>query len=148
MCPREWDAQSSPGFWDINRSPNLGQMTRPKTCQIVDLAVLTDQRVKLKESKKIDQYLDLATELKKIMEHEDDSATDYNWCTWNNPQRIGKRTGRLGNKRTNRDHPEYSIIKIGQNTEKSPGDLRKLAVIQTPEKNHQLTWVWKLSNSG
>ena len=27
------------------------------------------------------------------------------------------------------DHPNYSIIKFGQNTEKSPGDLR-LAVIQ------------------
>ena len=36
------------------------------------------------------------------------------------------------------DHPSYNIIENGQNTEKSPGDLRRLAVIQTPEKNHQL----------
>ena len=36
----------------------------------------------------------------------------------------------------------YSIIKIDQNTEKSPRDLRRLAVIQTPVKNHQLTLVW------
>ena len=28
---------------------------------------------------------------------------------------------------------------IGQNTETSPGDLRRLAVTQTQEKNHQLT---------
>ena len=24
------------------------------------------------------------------------------------------------------DHPTYSIVEIGQNTEKSPGDLRRL----------------------
>ena len=44
---------------------------------------------------------------------------------------IGTRTGGLGNKRTSRDHPNYSIIEIGQNTEKSPGDLKRLAVTQT-----------------
>ena len=32
-----------------------------------------------------------------------------------------------------------SIVEIGQNTEKSPGDLRRLAVTQTPVENHQLT---------
>ena len=36
------------------------------------------------------------------------------------------------------DHPNYYIIENGQNTEKSPGDLRRLAVAQTPVKNHQL----------
>ena len=30
------------------------------------------------------------------------------------------------------------IIENGQNTEKSPRDLRRLAVTQTPVKNHQL----------
>ena len=39
------------------------------------------------------------------------------------------------------DHPEERIIKIGQNTEKSPGDLRRLAVTQTLVKNHQRTLV-------
>ena len=32
----------------------------------------------------------------------------------------------------------YCIIENGQNTEKSPGDLRRLAVTQTPVKDHQL----------
>ena len=32
-----------------------------------------------------------------------------------------------------------SIVENGQNTEKSPGDLRRLAVTQTSMKNHQLT---------
>ena len=27
--PREWDVQSSQGFWDANGSANLGQTTRP-----------------------------------------------------------------------------------------------------------------------
>ena len=35
--------------------------------------------------------------------------------------------------------PNYSIVKIGQNTEKSPGYLMRLAVTQTPAENHQLT---------
>ena len=39
------------------------------------------------------------------------------------------------------DHPNHGIIEIGQNTEKSPGDLRRLAVTQTPGKDHQLTLV-------
>ena len=37
------------------------------------------------------------------------------------------------------DHPNYSIIEKGQNTEKSPGDLRRLAVTQTRVEDHQLT---------
>ena len=44
-------------------------------------------------------------------------------------------------KRTCRDHQNYSTVEIGQNTEKSPGDLRRLAVTQTPVENHQLTLV-------
>ena len=45
------------------------------------------------------------------------------------------------------DHPNYSIVEIGQNTEKSPGDLRKLAVTQTLVRNHRLTSCQKLSRS-
>ena len=37
-----------------------------------------------------------------------------------------------------RDHPDYSIVEISQNTKKSAGDLRRLAVSQTPVENHQL----------
>ena len=52
---------------------NPGQKTRlnqPKkkkrNCKIVDFAVPADPRIKLKESKKKDKYLDLARELKKL----------------------------------------------------------------------------------
>ena len=46
-----------------------------------------------------------------------------------------KATRGLENKRTSGDYPNYYIIEIGQNTEKSPGDLRRLAV--TTMKDHQ-----------
>ena len=35
-------------------------------------------------------------------------------------------TGGTGNPRKNRDDPDHSILKIGYNPEKSPGDLRRL----------------------
>ena len=41
------------------------------------------------------------------------------------------------------DHLIGSIIEISQNTEKSPGDMRKLAVTQSQVKNHQLKTEWK-----
>ena len=59
-------------------------------------------------------------------------------CPWYCHKRFMKGTGGLGNKRMSGDHPNY-IIKIGQNTEESPGDLRRLPVTQTPMRNHQLT---------
>ena len=58
-------------------------------------------------------------------------------------KKIVKKTGGLRNKRTRGDHPGYSFIKVGQNTEKGPGNLRKLAVTQTSVEDHQLTPVWK-----
>ena len=76
------------------------------------------------------------------MEHEGDGEGNCDWCTWD--RRIGKGTGWLVNKRTSRDHPNYRIIKIGQNTEKSPRDLRRLAVTQIPLRNQQLTLVWNI----
>ena len=64
------------------------------------------------------------------MEHESDGYANCNWSIRN--KWMVKGTGRQGNKRTRRDHPYNSIIKNGQNTEKSPGDLKRLAIAQTP----------------
>ena len=58
-------------------------------------------------------------------------------------QRIIKGTGGLGDKRTSEDHSNYYIIENGKIAEKSPGDLRILAVTQTPVKDHQLKLMWK-----
>ena len=70
------------------------------------------------------------------MEDEGNVYTNCDWCSWYSHQRINKGTGGLGNKRR---LIIIKIIEIGQNTEKSPGDLRKLAVTPTPVKNHQPT---------
>ena len=80
---------------------------------------------------------------KKAVEHEGDSDTNYNWRTWNGSQRFDKETGRLENRRTNRDHQVHHIVEIGQNTEKSPGHLRRLTITQIPVKDYQLTLMGK-----
>ena len=89
---------------------------------------MDDYSVKLKESEKRDKYKDLARELKKTLEHENDGNSNCNWNTKHGHQRIGTGTGGLGNRSTSRDLPGFSIVKIGENTKKSPGDLRRHAV--------------------
>ena len=73
------------------------------------------------------------------MEHKSDDCTNCDWCFWHNNERIIKKPGGLGSWRTDRDYQNDSI------TEKSPGDLRRLGLTQTPVKNHQLTLMWKNS---
>ena len=76
--------------------------------------------------------MELARELKKTVEHESD---DYTNCgSWYSHQRIRTRTGGHGNNGTGGDCPNYSIVEIGQNTEKSPVDLRRLPVPNSSEK--------------
>ena len=94
----------------------------------MDFAVPADHRVKFKESEKKDKYLDLVRELKKTVEYENDSDTNCNWYTRYSHRRIDTGTRGLGNMMTSGDYPNYCIIEIGQNTEKSPEDLRGLAV--------------------
>ena len=131
----------------VFRSPGLFSVFWPiltrlwSNSRIVDFVVSADHRLKRKGSEKRDKYLDLARELKKnTMEHEGDGDTNCNLHTRHSPQSIGIGTRGLGNKRTSADPPNYSIVEIAQNTKKSPGDLRRLAVTQTPVKDHQLVW--------
>ena len=62
------------------------------------------------------------------MEHEGNIDTDCNWCARKSPQRLDKGTRILRNQRISRDHSDNSIIKIRQNTEKGPGNLRRFVV--------------------
>ena len=119
-------------LWDVNiqtdhlipvRRPDLIIINKKKKriCKIVDFAVPADHRINLKECKKKDKYLDLARELKKL---------------WNMKVTIvpivigafGTITKGL-----------LKGLENGKNPEMSPGDLRRLAVTQTPVKNHQPT---------
>ena len=60
------------------------------------------------------------------MEHEVDGETNCKWCVWDNPQKIGTGTEGVGDRRTSGDYPDNSIVAVSQNTEKGPGNLRKL----------------------
>ena len=100
---------------------------------------------KQKKNKKKNKVLDLARELKKAVENEGDGDTNCDKCTWNGPQRLRKRNGGDGNWRTNPDYPGYNIVKNGKNTEKSPGDLKRLAITQIPVKYHQRQLVGRIS---
>ena len=57
------------------------------------------------------------------------------------PKLLLKGTGNLENQKTKRDHQDYSIIKIGKNSRKSPGDIGRFAVTQTLVKIYHLTLV-------
>ena len=72
--------------------------------------------------------------MKRSVERESEGDTNCDWYAQYSQQRIGTGTGRLGNEKTSGDHPNYTIVEIAQNTEKSPGDLRRLDVTQTPGK--------------
>ena len=70
------------------------------------------------------------------IEYINEGVNDTNniWRTWNGPQRFGNGTGRVGNRRTNRYHPNYSIVKSSENQ-------RRDSVTQIRVKYHQLTLV-------
>ena len=68
------------------------------------------------------------------------------------PKGFGKGIRWLRNQRSSGDHLVYSIVKICQNTEKSPGDLRNLArelkKVLEYESNSNITYSsWTQNNS-
>ena len=151
-CARNWNltirinsiSQSSiyPGKWDTKTRFYNNQQKKRGNLQNCGLYYSGWPQSKM-ESEKKDKYFDLARELKKTVEHESDDYINCNLCSWYSHQRIDTRTGGLENNRTSGDHPNYCIIEISQNTEESPRDLRRFVVIQTPEKDYQLTLMWK-----
>ena len=116
---------------------------KERICRFVDFALPVDHRVKLKEWERRDKCLDFPRELKKNVEHESDDYTNCNWYSWYIHKRIGTRTSGLGNNGTGGHYPNYSIVEICWNTEKSSGDTRRLTVPQTPVENYQLTLIFK-----
>ena len=111
----------------------------------MNFAVPADHRVKLKECEKRDKYLDLARGLKKLWNMKVAIVLIVIGALGTVTKDLVQMTGGLGNKRTSGDHPTYCIIEIGQNTKKSPGDLRRLVFTQTTARNYQLILVRKNS---
>ena len=75
--------------------------------------------------------------IEKTMEHAGDNRTNCNGVFGTVAKRLLKGLedfevgGRMENIQTT------SFIEKGQNTEKTPGDLKRLSVTQTPVKDHQ-----------
>ena len=101
----------------------------------MDCAILEDHRVKLKESEKRDRYQDLVRELKKLWNTKVTVMPNVIGVLGTIPKGLEKVLGDLELGGQVGDYLDYSIIKIDQNTEKTPCDLRRLAVTQTPVKN-------------
>ena len=106
---------------------------RERSSGTVDFAVPADHRIKIKENDEKDKYIDLAGELKKLWNMKvtvipiviDVFGTISKG--WNE---------RFGNWRTSQDYLKNSIIEIGHNIEKNPGDLSRVAVTHTQMKDH------------
>ena len=78
----------------------------------------------MRESEKIDKYLDPARELKKPWNMKVTVIPIVLGALGMIPQRCRKEIGENDNQKENRSYADHSIIKIGRNTEESPGNLR------------------------
>ena len=84
------------------------------------------QSEKKRKEKYIDNYLDLAWGLKKLWNMKVTLIIIVLGALGTvSKRKIGKETRKIGNQRKNHDNPEYTIAERGQNTGKSPGDLRR-----------------------
>ena len=100
---------------------------KKRTCRIGDFVIPADHRVKLKESEKRNEYLDLARELKKLWHLKVTVIPIIIGALGTVTKGLIKGLEDLGIK------GQVEIIQtthclIGQNTEKSPGDLRGFAI--------------------
>ena len=98
------------------------------------MAGLADHRIKLKECEKKDKYLDFARELKKLWNMQVTIIPIVIGAFETVTKGLLKGVEDLDGWRTNGDHPDDSIVENCQNTKKSLGDLRRLAVTQTSVK--------------
>ena len=93
-------------LWDFDiQTDHLISATRPgliiinkksRTCKIVDIAVQADHRIKMKECKKKDKYLDIDRELKKLWNMKGTTVSIVDCCFWHNNQRNIKGREGLG----------------------------------------------------
>ena len=121
------------GFWNTNGSSNLCQSNRPsdskkKNLQNSWICFSSWPKGKSKGKRK-ERWIPISFKrTERTMECEIDADTNCNRCAYYNYWTIDTGNGGVGNKRGSEDHPNYSIVEIGRNTEESPGDKRSLAV--------------------
>ena len=148
-CPRKMTHTNSMGLWYTNGSPYLGPKTRPynnqpkkKKEENLQICSPVWPQNKTKESEKKDKYLDLAKNWK--------NYGTWRWqlynCDWCFGTVIkgllkGLKDLEVGGRVR---HPNNSILKLARLPDKSPGDLRRLAVTQSPMKDISVSWWEKL----
>ena len=89
--------------------------------------------MKIKENrKKRDKYLNIAREVKKPWNMKVTVIPTVLGALGTIQKRLVKGL-EGGNWRVSKDHPNYRIIKVGQNTEKNPGDPRRLLSVSIRE---------------
>ena len=93
-------------------------------------AVLLKSKVKMKEREKINKYLDLAWEQKKLWNVKVTVIVIIN----DSLRTVTKGIGGIGNQRKNQKHLHYNIVEISENAKKNPGDLIRVVATQTPVK--------------
>ena len=122
------------------RRPDLIVINNKKrTCKIVDFAVPADHKIKLKECEKKDKYLDLAWEFKKLWNMKMTIIPIVIDAFGTVTKGLLKGLGDMEGGGRVETIQTTALFENGQNTEKSPRDLRRLTVTQTPVKDHQLT---------
>ena len=148
--PGEWNTKNPMEFWYTNGLQNLSQTTRfcnnkkkSESLPNSGLCCLGWTQNIIERKRKEELVPRPSQRIEKSVEHESNLDTNCNWCSLYSHQKFCKGFGGLGNKKTSGTYSDYCIIKIRQNTEKSPGHLRRLAVTQTPVRMHRLTLGWK-----
>ena len=92
----------------------------------MDFPVPANHTVKLKECEKRDTYLDFARELKKLQNMKVTIMPNVIGTICTVTEGLVLVLEDLEKNRTSRNHPNYCIIEIGQNTDKSPGGMLSL----------------------
>ena len=117
-------------------------LIQKRICNLVYFDTAMDHKVKMKESKNIDKYLNLTKELKKLWNMELMVIPIIVVAEGTVPKDFEKRLARL-EIRGRIETIQTAALVISSNTQKSPGDLKRPAVNQTPVKDLQLKLVWK-----
>ena len=129
------------------RSPNIGSKTWPYNnqqknwiCKIFDFAGPADYRIKLKECEKKDKYLDLARELKKLWNMKMTIVLNVIGAFVTVTKGLLKGLKDLEGGWRVETIQMTALLRTARLLRRV---LRRLAVTQTPVKNHQLTLMWK-----
>ena len=111
-----WRPSKRQYFWERPKylEDHSSQNTRPS-------------EMKIKEGEKRNNFLCFAVEEKKLWKMMVMVTQFEIWYGGNDFQRFSKRIWRFWNRMASRAYPNYCIVEVGPNTEKTPGDMLRIA---------------------